>query len=253
MAFVVGITSARSGDWKRGVAANVAARLAADADIDAGPRRRRVAVVDVDAADCDVGDRLGMAVRGSLEWPRLTVVPAARDLTLPAARRRVDVVAADHDVVVVDLPRGAGVPGPALEAGLLDRFDRLVVALELTPDAVRRTARWVELVARAKVHGHLPGQLSVVAVVVGENVGDRADRRATADAVGVPVVAGIPQLWGRAAPNLGFGPTLGFDVLDDALRAAAFATADQVSNSRQPASHIGHSFETAHGAVAFVK
>jgi len=54
--------------------------------------------------------------------------------------------------------------------------------------------------------------------------------------LGEPVLASVPQLWGRAAPNVGFGAALGIDELDDAvwalferLRATATATSSRAS------------------------
>ena len=38
-------------------------------------------------------------------------------------------------------------------------------------------------------------------------------------ALGHPVLGSIPQLWGRRAPNLGFGAALGIAELDDAVGA----------------------------------
>jgi hypothetical protein len=35
--------------------------------------------------------------------------------------------------------------------------------------------------------------------------------------LGIDTVGRVPQLWGRAAPNLGFGPALAIPELDDAV------------------------------------
>ena len=245
-AFSIGITSARSGDWKRGVAANVAARLAADGV-------PGVAVVDADPSGRDVGARLGRASRGRIEWPDLFVVPAPAALTVAEARARVAVAVHDHNVVVVDLPRGAGAPGPALDCGLVDDLDRLVVMTDLSTDALRATARWAELVAVARRRGHIGRRVEIVAAICGERfaVDDLAERAVerVAATVGLPVVASVPQWWGRTPPNHGFGPTLGFAMLDEALRDVSGYGA----NRSHAVSASGQSRAAIHGAVASVK
>lgn len=244
MGIVVGVTTARSPDWKRGVAANVAARLAAD-DI------ASVAVVDGDPRSRDVGDRLGITVRGRLEWPDLTVVPMNVSTTPAMTAAHIGTLADRFDIVVVDLPAGAGAPGPVLESGLLDRVDRLVVTTELSVAALRTTRRWAELVNWAKTAGHLRHVVEVVAAVCDEETVDDPARIRLATTLGLPVVASVPQWWGRAAPNLGFGPTLGFPALDQALRSVALA--DATGNSFHAVSSSGQSCAPAHAAVSSVK
>ncbi len=244
---VIGITSARSGDWKRGVAANVAARLAADGACS-------VAVVDCDSAGRDIGDRLGVETHACVEWPPLTVVPACAMVDLRAARTSIERVAATHDLVVVDLPLGAGAPGPALDAELLAPIDRLVVATDLSSSALRATARWVELVEIAQQSGGIPDQVEIVIAVVGESVGTTSERLVLAAMLGAAVVAGVPQYWGRTPPNFGFGPTLGFPELDDALRAVGCVQrGGYAANPDHACSASGHKRSIAHRAVASVK
>lgn len=244
MGFVVGITTARSLDWKRGVAANVAARLSADGI-------SRVAVIDADPRSRDVGDRLGITVRGRLEWPELTVVPINVSTTPAMTDGHIRSLEERFDIVVVDLPAGAGAPGPALDSGLLGRLDRLVVMTELSVAAVRSTRRWAELVRWGKTAGHLPHAVEVVAAVCDEAIVDDPARIRLATTLCLPVVASVPQWWGRTAPNLGFGPTLGFPVLDQALRSVALA--DPAGNSFHAASRSGQSSAPAHAAVSSVK
>jgi Mrp family chromosome partitioning ATPase len=241
---VLGFTTARSLDWKRGVAANVAARLAADGVA-------RVAVVDADPRSCDVGDRLGMTVRGRLEWPDLTVVPLSVSAKPAMTAGHIRSLADRFDIVVVDLPAGAGAPGPVLESGLLERVDRLVVMTELSVAALRSTRRWAELVSWAKNAGHVQHDVEVVAAVCDEEVADDGARSRLATTLGLPVVASVPQLWGRIPPNLGFGPTLGFPVLDQALRSVALL--DATGNSFHADSSNGQSCAPAHAAVSSVK
>jgi hypothetical protein len=206
-------------------------------------------VVDADPASVDVGDRLGLAVRGRLEWPALTVVPATAGLRSATARNRIATAVRDHDLVVVDLPRGAGAPGPSLDTGLLDHVDRLVVASDGSPESRRVTRRWADLVAVARDRGHLPARLEVVAVLCADDPVERGDWAAIEAQLALPIVASVPQWWGRTPPNLGFGPTLGFPVLDDALRSVAA----QAPSRSQAASASGQSRAAIHGAVSSVK
>ncbi len=244
---VIGITSARSGDWKRGVAANVAARIAADGGVS-------VVVVDADPIGRDVGDRLGVETFACVEWPPLTVVPATADVDLRTARARIAWAASTHDLVVVDLPLGAGAPGPTLDADLLGPFDRVVAATDLSEHALCATARWVNLVATAQRNGSISDRVELVVAVVGETIGSASARLEVAATLGVPVVAGVPQYWGRARPNLGFGPTLGFAELDDALRAVGgVRQASYAANSNHAFSASGHRRAMAHTEVASVK
>lgn len=127
----------------------------------------------------------------------------------------------DHDVVIVDLPRGAGTPGPALDTGLINDLDRLVVMTDLSADALRATTRWFELVDSSRRRGHIDRRVEVVAAICGEVIADDRVRQRIGALINLPVVASVPQWWGCTPPNLGFGPTLGYPVLDEALRAVA--------------------------------
>ncbi len=287
--FVVGITAARAGDCKRGVAANVAARCAADG-------HTRVAVVDADPLTCDVGDRLGLAVAGQIEWPPLRVVPASAALDPRRAAERVARATRDHGLVIVDLPLGTGAPGPSLDSGLAALFDRIVVMTRPIDRMLDATARFVGLAETARRRGHLPAGLELVAALTvddplpnrphyGPDYGPNhrpdygpdygpdcgpdcgPDRRlaSVAALLGVPVVAAVPQLWGRTPPNLGFGPTLGFAALDASLRRLAAPSrlcglpalcalqARGGANPRQASISSGHSRWAAQGAVVSVK
>jgi hypothetical protein len=208
-----------------------------------------VVVVDADSTARDVGARLGLSVRGRLDWPSLAVVPAGAELTPLQARARVAAAIRDHDVVIVDLPRGAGAPGPSLDCGLIDDLDRLVVMTDVSAAALHATARWSELVDVGRRKGHVPKRIEVVAAICVDKVVPDAVREQVAATISLPVVASVPQWWGRTPPNVGFGPTLGFSVLDDALRivagyGATASHADSVS---------GHNRAAIHGAVASVK
>jgi MinD-like ATPase involved in chromosome partitioning or flagellar assembly len=247
-AFVVGITAARAGDCKRGVAANVAARCAADGD-------RRVAIVDADPASRDVGDRLGAVVAARIAWPPLHVTPMAGgpvppDIAARVAAAQVSEVSRDHDLVVVDLPLGAGAPGPSLDAGLAGLLDRLVIMTSVTPESLTATARYTRLVAEAHRRGHIRDTLELVVTLALDAPAAPHELVQATNEVGLPVLGAVPQYWGRTPPNLGFGPTLGFAPLDAALRRLGQAP---VAGCSHAATSNGHSCSAAHPAVSSVK
>jgi Mrp family chromosome partitioning ATPase len=231
-AFTVGITSARFEACKRGVAANYAAVLACD-------EAQTVCLVDADPRSCDVGTRLasggvtlnrwaaacrderasGLPRRDlqRLAYPPLFVLPVepmsvngdsteAHDIALPVLRDA-------FDVVVVDLPVGAGRPGPTLDARLVDHFDALIVTV--TPDraALAATLRYLELFAAAVERGAVADHVDIAVVITGDEGSVRLDPDDVADCLG-GVTGRLHQLWGRALPNRGFGPTLGIVSLE---------------------------------------
>jgi hypothetical protein len=231
-AFTVGITSARFEACKRGVAANYAAVLARD-------EAQSVCVVDADPRSCDVGTRLAAGgvtlnryaaarrngkATGSpqrqlqrLAYPPLYVLPVEPmyvdadytelyDAAFPALRDA-------FDLVVVDLPVGAGRPGPTLDARLVDHFDALIVTV--TPDraALAATLRHLELFAAAVERGAVAEHVDLAVVITGDEGSVRLDPDEVADMLG-GVTGRIKQLWGRALPNRGFGPTLGIVSLE---------------------------------------
>ncbi len=213
MGRTIGITASRSASAKRGVAANLAAVAALD------ERWGCVAVVDTDPASCDVGDRFGTLRPRRLEWPRLTAVPCSPAIRADRAQARIVAAQADHDLVVIDLPLRAGGPGPALDSGLVDRLDRLVVVTDGSVDDLDATRRHLGLLAELTRRGRLDARLTVEIAVTGPDAADEATRGDVARRVGVATVAAVPQWWGSAPANFGFGPTLGFPALDAALLA----------------------------------
>lgn len=211
MGRTIGITASRSAAAKRGVAANLAAVAALD------DRWGRVAVVDTDPASCDVGDRFGTLRTRRLEWPPLTAVPCSPAIRADRADARVVAAQTDHDLVVIDLPLRAGGPGPALDSGLIDRLDRLVVVTDGSAADLDATRRHLELLAELTRRGRLEARLAVEIVVTGPDAADEPTRGDLARRLDVAAVAAVPQWWGSAPANFGFGPTLGFPALDAAL------------------------------------
>jgi hypothetical protein len=128
-----------------------------------------------------------------------------------------DAVQAAFDVVVVDLPVGAGRPGPTLDGRMIDRLDALV--LMLTPDrsALAATLRHVELFAEAIDRGAIAPHVRLAVAMTGDEGSTTLEPADVAERLGDVCVGHVPQCWGRALPNLGFGPTLGVPSLDDAI------------------------------------
>jgi MinD-like ATPase involved in chromosome partitioning or flagellar assembly len=236
-ALTIGVTSARFEACKRGLAANYAAVLACDEQL-------RVCVVDADPRSCDVGTRLGVVgptmrrftapkLRGDLTrldarklarmaYPPLHVLPiepAYVDLDYRAAYdAAITTVREAFDVVIVDLPVGAGRPGPTLDGRMVDRLD--VVLVGLTPDrpSLAATLRHLELFAEAHERGAIAPHVSTRVVITGDEASTVLEPDDVVDQLGDAYAGHVPQLWGRALPNLGFGPTLGVAFLEAELR-----------------------------------
>ncbi len=227
-ALTVGVTTARDPACKRGLAANIAASLARNAAASG-----RVCVVDADPIALDVSTRLGVrapvledfarpnrptiAQLGHLFSPALEVVPCggapvgrlhfAAEHALPALRDA-------FDLVVCDLPGGPTGPGSVVGANL-DLLDRLILAVTPEPGAVAAARHFLELFDEARRRNAMSVQLAVVCTGdEGSSELDLADMRRD---LGTDVAARIPQLWGRAEPNFGFGPALAIPELDDAV------------------------------------
>jgi MinD-like ATPase involved in chromosome partitioning or flagellar assembly len=193
----------------------------------------RVCVVDADPIALDVTTRLGVraplledyagvnrptiAQLGRLYSPALEVLPcggsAVGRLHL-AAEKAVPELREAFDVVVADLPGGPSGPGSVFGSNL-DLLDWLVLAVTPTPDAVAAAHHFLELFDEGRRRGATAVRLAVVCT------GDESTTDLGTDEVarrlGVDVSARVPQLWGRAEPNFGFGPALAIPELDDAV------------------------------------
>jgi cellulose biosynthesis protein BcsQ len=222
------VTTARSPLCKRGVAVNLAASLAR------APDGGRVCLVDADPFARDVTTRLPSAGPFLEDFAR-TAPPDARDLhrcVAPpmtvvglagealgrirfAADRVVPVLDAAFDTVVWDLPGGPTGPGQVLGA-LTGALDWLLLAVTPSRGEAAAAAHFVEHVATARSRGAL-GPVGVGVVATGDENSAQLDDRALAAAVGAPVLGRVPQLWGRAEPNVGFGAALAIPELDAAV------------------------------------
>jgi hypothetical protein len=178
-AFTVGVTAARFEACKRGFAANYAAILARH-------EMPSVCVVDADPRSCDIGTRLavhGPAMRRfadkyvagptptparralcHLAYPSLHVLPVEPGYVdvdyLRAYNAAMAAVRNEFDVVVVDLPVGAGRPGPTLDQRVVDHVDVLVLAV--TPGFGVR-ARWIVHTVGPVWHGGGDGEAGALA------------------------------------------------------------------------------------------
>ncbi|MCU1430589.1 MAG: hypothetical protein JWL83_4589 [Actinomycetia bacterium] len=232
-ALTIGVTAARFEACKRGLAANYAAILARREDVS-------VCVVDTDSRSCDVGTRL--AIRGTslqrfaaprvagkgailparalprLVFPPLSVLPVepafidldfglAYDAALAAVREA-------FDVVVVDLPVGAGRPGPTLDGRMVDKVDVLLIAATPDRSALAATLRHLELFEEALDRGAVAPHVRAAAVMTGDEGSTLLDPIDVAEMLGDGLIGHVPQLWGRSLPNFGFGPTLGVAFLE---------------------------------------
>lgn len=230
-ALTVGVTTARYPECKRGLAVNLAASLAREHP------ETRVCLVDADPLERDVTTRLavrGPAIEdfapgagpalGSLSVVEgLSVLPCAggglarvrlgAEHALPALREA-------FDVVVVDLVGGPTGPGRAI-GGRLDALDWLLLAVTPDPDAVAASAHFLEMIETARARGAIDVRLRIGIVVTGDEGSTVWDAVDVDRALGAsaPVVGRVRQLWGRSAPNLGFGAALRIPELDDAVRA----------------------------------
>jgi hypothetical protein len=228
-ALTVGITTARDPACKRGMATNVAASLARNAAVSA-----RVCVVDADPLTLDVTTRLG--VRGpvledyarpktptigqlaQLHSPALSVLPCggggigrlrfAADHALPELKDA-------FDVVVVDVPGGPSGAGSVV-GSRLDALDWLMLAITPEAGAVAAAEHFLELFDTARDRGDV-GDVRLAVVCTGDESSTFLHPSDVEAALGVAVAGRIPQLWGRAEPNLGFGPALAIPDLDDAV------------------------------------
>lgn len=229
-ATIIGVTTPRAPQCKRGLAVNIAASVARTTGA-------AVCVVDGDPLARDVSTRLPM--RGPmledyasaspppvdriarLRTPELAVLGSAADglgRARLAAERAAPVLREHFDLVVWDLLAGPTGPGRIVGARL-EILDWLLLAVTPEPGAVQAAAHFLEHFDTARSRGAIDGDLGFGIVCTG----DEGSATMTPDDVtarlGAPVVGAVPQLWGRAEPNLGFGPALAIPELDDAVDA----------------------------------
>lgn len=191
-------------------------------------------MVDADPFALDVTTRLGVGgpvledfarpkppALGQLarvHSPMMTVVgcgggPVAR--VHLGAEQALPLVQSAFDVVVCDVPAGPSGPGLTLGARL-DALDFLMVAVTPEPGAVAATSHFLELFETAKDRGDI-GDVRVAIVATGDESCSTLNMFEIERALDVRLAGRVPQLWGRAEPNFGFGPALAIPELDDAV------------------------------------
>jgi cellulose biosynthesis protein BcsQ len=228
-ALTVGVTTARNPACKRGIATNIAASLARGAATSS-----RVCLVDADPMTLDVTTRLGVRgpvvedFAGAVEptiarlahvhSPALTALPCGGGgigrIRFAMARVLPELRAA-FDIVVCDLPAGPAGPGSVV-GNRLELLDWLILAVTPEQGALTAAAHFLEHFDTARRRGDVLGvQLAVVCT--GDESSTELDGATVERVLGVPVAGRIPQLWGRAEPNLGFGPALAIPDLDGAV------------------------------------
>ena len=223
-ALTVGITTARFATCKRGLAVNLAAIRAREVT------GSRVCVVDADPRSLDVTTRFG--VRGpyledfaeqvvsaddlaSVHEPPLWVVPSADagvGLAYEGAARALPRLRRDFDLVICDVLGGPA--GPARVLGRLEQLDWLLVAVTPDVEPVETAVRFLAQFDEALRRGDVASSVRVGIVTTGDEGSTDLSSEVVGRALGRPVVGSIRQLWGRTAPNLGFGAALGIEELE---------------------------------------
>jgi len=228
--FTIAVTSPRMPTCKRGLAAHLAGYLArAKAELGLS-----VCVLDTDIDSRDVGLRFGVTQPALLDIANdrtlrdnpdllrstiarldangLSVVPVQIPTgpLLPLLQNKsvtlLDQLRAAYDFVVVDAPVGFGVAGEAWEEAILARVDALVVAVSAESSAFGGALRYLNAVGAARSAGTLPDSFDTHLVLTGSDEdGSRSlltQRALDRNLRGVPVVASIPQMWGRRVPGM---------------------------------------------------
>jgi hypothetical protein len=254
-ALTIGITSAGVPACKRGLAVNLAAIRARDTD-----GRERVCVVDADPRLLDVTTRL--PVRGprledfldadmradvradreaggragslaAVHEPPLWVLPSSGAGVASAYRataHALPLLRAEFDVVICDLVSGAS--GPTRVAGRLEHLDWLLLAVTPDVEPVEAAARFLDHFDDARSRGEIADSVQLGIVTTGDEGSTDLSPEVVGNALGRPVVGSVRQLWGRSAPNPGFGAALGIAELDDAVRALFDRLLGQIHGGR---------------------
>ena len=223
------MTTAKHPECKRGIATNMAASLARHSAVSA-----RVCVVDADPVALDVTTRLAVrgpvledfagptppsvARLGRVESPSMAVLPCGGGPVARvhlAAETALGALRDLFDIVVVDLPGGPSGPGLAL-GSRLELLDWLVLTVTPEPGAVAATHHFLEHFQTARDRGDV-GDVQLAVVCTGDESSAEMTNAQVEAALDAAVVGRVPQLWGRSAPNRGFGAALAIPELDDAV------------------------------------
>ena len=228
-ALTIAVTAPRSITCKRGLAANLAAHLAARVT----PDGSSVCVVDTDLESRDVGIRFDvagptlldvandLALRDGrarlseliprIDPPGLHVLPTRlpQSALVPLLHSKTTALLgplrAAFDFVVIDAPVSVGLGTFDWERTMLRQVDVLLVAVTAEASAVGGVLRYLNAIAAAKNNGALPPTFDAHVVLTGrDDDGTRAlltERDIDRKLRGIPVIASVPQLWGRQRPE----------------------------------------------------
>jgi MinD-like ATPase involved in chromosome partitioning or flagellar assembly len=228
-ALTIAVTSPRTITCKRGFAANLAAHLAARV-ASAGSS---VCVVDTDLESRDVGIRFdvdsptlldvanNLALRDGtarltemiprIDPPGLHVLPTRlpQSALVPLLHTKttslLGPLRAAFDYLVIDAPVAVGLGTFEWERTMLRQVDVLLVAVTAEASSLGGVLRYLNAIAAAKNSGALPATFDAHVVLTGRDEdGTRSlltERDIDRKLRGIPVIASVPQLWGRQRPE----------------------------------------------------
>ena len=222
----VGITNARLGADKRGIAVELAQRLARTSNAP-------VCLVGADPTDRDVERRRSALVSGGPS-ERMQIVrgPHFLDVTYVPQRRLYVVSLSDRtavesvlpelramfEYVIIDAPSRVG-NGVGISRVLLPHLDSLLIASGLTAPELALTRGYLEVVEAMAYASHL--DVGVVLVGHPDDSGlapDQLERRTRM----LPIVGHVPRLWGRVTRAPAFGDQeldVAFEPMSNWIRA----------------------------------
>ena len=231
----VGITNTRLGAARRGIAVELASRLAAVAGT-------TVCLVGADPTDRDVERRLPLLAAGDAEYTRTRVERGVHSLDvsfLPAHRLCV-VGLSDRagvesvlpelrqmfEYVIVDAPSRVSSGGVGIAGVLLPLLDILLVVSALTADELALTRIYVDALDEMAGARHVEVRVVSTGEPADGGLGhDQLERRLHA----LPMIGGTPQLWGRPHE-----PTAENDDLDRAFRPIVEWIVERRQTRRRP-------------------
>ncbi|HEV7524880.1 MAG TPA: hypothetical protein VGP92_07940 [Acidimicrobiia bacterium] len=228
-ALTIAVTSPRTITCKRGFAANLAVHLATRV----ARNGSSVCVVDTDLESRDVGIRFDIAGPTLLEVandlavrdgrrhlseaiarvdpPGLHVLPTRlpQSALVPLLHSKttglLGALRAAFDFVVIDAPVSAGLGTFEWERTMLRQVDVLLVAVTAEASGLGGVLRYLNAIAAAKNSGALSSNFDAHVVLTGRDEdGTRSlltERDIDRKLRGIPVIASVPQLWGRQRPE----------------------------------------------------
>jgi hypothetical protein len=199
----VAVTNTRLGSAKRGIAVDLAARLA-------GATARLVCLVGADPTDRDVERRLPQLLEGEDRYSRASVGKGTHTLDVTSLPGRSMYVVGLSDrigveqvlpelrarfhYIIIDAPSRVSSSGIGISQVLLQFLDALIVATRPTAEELALTRLYVDALHAMPGARHV--DIGVVTTGERENAGldeKQLERRLRT----LPVVASVPQLWGR--------------------------------------------------------